>query len=272
MDPILRVAGAELPAYRMFTIAAALAGLGLTTVLAVRRGIRMRSALAVGAVAIAGGLVGGRLFAALTAVEPFWGDAGTAAALRFGDMAIFGGLAGALLAGIATTRLAGISATRFGDAAAPAIGIGIALLRVGCLLAGCCFGRETTLPWGITYPPGSFPHMHQIETSGSIAGVLERVGPVHPIPFYEMIAGVLLAALALVILRHRARAGTAFAVTAGGYAFLRLLIEPLRAPEPGGTPPWFDPVMFAAVAIAALVWLGWPLVVARRQMRQAAIA
>ena len=44
------------------------------------------------------------------------------------------------------------------------------------------------------------------------------------------------------------------AVVLGGYALARFLIEPLRAAEPGGTPPWFDPVMFALVAAAALTW------------------
>ncbi|MFQ9484187.1 MAG: prolipoprotein diacylglyceryl transferase family protein [Lachnospira sp.] len=27
--------------------------------------------------------------------------------------------------------------------------------RIGCFLAGCCYGRETTAAWGITFPADS---------------------------------------------------------------------------------------------------------------------
>ena len=91
------------------------------------------------------------------------------------------------------------------------------------------------------------------------------MGPVHPIPVYEMIAGVLLAAVAVVLLRRRMRDGVAVSVVLGGYALVRLLIEPLRAPEPGGTPAWFDPAMYACVAVAAVVWLAWPQFAASRE-------
>ena len=36
------------------------------------------------------------------------------------------------------------------------------------------------------------------------------------------------------------------------------MIQPMRAPEPGSTPAWFDLAMFAAVALAAAVWLAAP--------------
>jgi phosphatidylglycerol:prolipoprotein diacylglycerol transferase len=268
VNPILEMAGWELPAYRTLTIAAVVVAFGLAVPTAVRRGITLRATLAVSLAAAAGGLVGGRLLAAATAAEPFWGDVGTALEVQFGNMAIFGGLAGATLAGVAAARAVGVAPLRFGDAAAPAVGIGIALLRVGCLLAGCCFGRETALPWGITYPLGSFAHLHQIESGGSIFGVLQGVHPVHPIPVFEIVAAVLLAGAAMMLLRRPLRHGTAIATVVGGYAIVRLLIEPLRAPEPGGTPAWFDPAMFAALAMAAAVWAAWPRLAGRRALRR----
>src|SRR5262245_31808657 len=30
--------------------------------------------------------------------------------------------------------------------------VAIAIVRVGCFLEGCCFGRVTTMPWGIRFP------------------------------------------------------------------------------------------------------------------------
>jgi len=268
VQPILDFAGFDLPAYRTFTILALFVGFGVAVVVAVRRGISARTACGVAVAAIVGGLVGGRLFAAATAAEPFWGDAGAVFELRFGSMAMFGGLLGAAAAGTVAARTLGVSPFRFGDAAAPALGIGIALLRVGCLLAGDCFGKGTGLFWGITYPRGSFVHLYQIESGQSILGVLRGTGPVHPIPVYEMLAGLLLASAAVVVIRRGMRDGTALAVVVAGYGLVRLLIEPLRAPEPGSTPAWFDPVVFTTAALFAIIWLAWPHLVERRYAKR----
>jgi phosphatidylglycerol:prolipoprotein diacylglycerol transferase len=37
------------------------------------------------------------------------------------------------------------------DAVAPSIALGHVVGRFGCLLAGCCYGKPTSLPWGITF-------------------------------------------------------------------------------------------------------------------------
>jgi hypothetical protein len=47
-------------------------------------------------------------------------------------------------------------------------------------------------------------------------------------------------------------------VLAGGYAVVRLTIEPLRVTEPGWTPGWFDPMLYLIVAVVAAVWLAAP--------------
>jgi phosphatidylglycerol:prolipoprotein diacylglycerol transferase len=263
VHPLLHVAGLELPAYRVLTAAALVSGAGVALLTATRLGIPFRRALGVGTAALAGGLVGGRLFAAVTAADPFWGDAGTVFQLRFGNMAMFGGLLGATATGVWAARALGVAPARFGDAAAPAIGVGIVLLRLGCLLAGCCFGRETALPWGITYPIGSPAHFHQIASDGSVLAVLHGTEPVHPIPVYEMTAGVLLVVGTIWVIRRGVRDGTALAVVAAGYGSVRLVIEPLRAPEAGITPAWFDPVLFAGCALVAIGWMIVPNLIRR---------
>ncbi|SVE26539.1 uncharacterized protein METZ01_LOCUS479393, partial [marine metagenome] len=37
------------------------------------------------------------------------------------------------------------------DLFAPGIALGQAVGRMGCLLAGCCYGQTTEVPWGITF-------------------------------------------------------------------------------------------------------------------------
>ena len=49
--------------------------------------------------------------------------------------------------------------------------------RVGCFLNGCCYGRPTTLPWGVKFPPGSFASLEFGDT------------PVHPSQLYNAVVG-----------------------------------------------------------------------------------
>lgn len=37
------------------------------------------------------------------------------------------------------------------DILAPGIFLGVAIARIGCLSAGCCYGKPTNLPWGIKF-------------------------------------------------------------------------------------------------------------------------
>jgi phosphatidylglycerol:prolipoprotein diacylglycerol transferase len=58
----------------------------------------------------------------------------------------------------------------------PSLIIGHAFGRIGCFLAGCCFGMPTENYFGVTFPNGSIPFMHY--------------GPnimIHPVQLYESI-------------------------------------------------------------------------------------
>jgi phosphatidylglycerol:prolipoprotein diacylglycerol transferase len=44
------------------------------------------------------------------------------------------------------------------DLLAPAIMLGLAIGRIGCLLNGCCFGGLCDLPWAVTFPAGPWPY------------------------------------------------------------------------------------------------------------------
>ena len=62
-----------------------------------------------------------------------------------------GGLGLAFLAGIAYARYAQLPLLRTMDIAAPSLALGHAIGRLGCFAAGCCYGRPTTMPWGVVF-------------------------------------------------------------------------------------------------------------------------
>jgi phosphatidylglycerol:prolipoprotein diacylglycerol transferase len=63
----------------------------------------------------------------------------------------YGGLLLALLASALYLKRTGLSGWTVADLAAPGIALGQSIGRIGCLSAGCCFGKPTHLPWGVTF-------------------------------------------------------------------------------------------------------------------------
>lgn len=88
------------------------------------------------------------------------------------------------------------------DALLPVILLGLAIQRLGCFLAGCCYGRPTGLPWGVRFP------------ADSPAGRAFPGEAVHPTQLYYLLAFLLVAGL-LWLGRKRLR-GEGM-VSAGGF-------------------------------------------------------
>jgi phosphatidylglycerol:prolipoprotein diacylglycerol transferase len=100
---------------------------------------------------------------------------------------------------LAYSLLTRVSFARLADVMAVPTLVMIALQRVGCFLAGCCWGDLSAHPelfvLGVSYPPGSLPYDYQaflgLLPAGSAASL-----PVYPVQLYEL-SLVLGAALAL---------------------------------------------------------------------------
>jgi len=123
-------------------------------------------------------------------------------------------------------------------------GLGLAIHRaIGCLGAGCCHGKPTDLPWGITYPP-SAPASQEF---GQV--------PVHPTQLYESALGLFIFFFLLYWRkRHRKVAGELFAWQAGIYAVGRFIIEFYRGDTDRG---YYGPLSTSQwVGIAMLFVVG----------------
>ncbi len=145
------------------------------------------------------------------------------------------------------SRIAYLSFRRLLDIFALPTLAGLAVHRVGCFVAGCCWGdvvgnghagdfeaqvHSTSLfdglVRGVQYPPGSLPY-DQYQALGLIGPDAPASLPVHPVQLYE--AGLLLV-LILVLLHvpwRRVPRGTLAILTVFAYALLRFFIEFLRA-------------------------------------------
>lgn len=69
---------------------------------------------------------------------------------------VFGGLIGGIATVAIYCRIKKVSAIDYIDLMAPSVALAQGFGRVGCLLAGCCYGRETTSPIGIVFTNSDF--------------------------------------------------------------------------------------------------------------------
>lgn len=226
--------------------------------IAARRGVSWWRAAACLLAAAAGVAVGARLLHAATDFRVYQADPGRLLAASFSDFALYGGLIGGTAVGLAACRLLRVNTWVLADSAAPPVALGIAAIRVGCFLNGCCYGVPTEVPWGVVYPPGSDVHLHQ--AAEDLAVLVTGPMPVHPTQLYELAAALLAGALAVWVMRRKAPAGSACLSAAIAFTAFRLFNEPLRAaPADTSVPQAFYPILYAVVIALALLALTWRL-------------
>ncbi len=175
---------------------------------------------------------------------------------------IMGGLLLAVITGVIVGRLLKLPIWRLGDAVAPGLGIGIALMKAGCYLNGCCYGIRTSLPWAVRFPYGSLPHRHYLsetDTGGFFSlGKLLSSPAIHPTQLYELTGGLLAAALAMILYKKRAPEGVPGLAALMLYMLFRLICHFLRVqPATNSVPYLFYPVVYMIVLSISAVLLAY---------------
>ena len=83
--------------------------------------------------------------------------------LRSGGFEFYGGLVGAFVPSLLYTLYKRLSVRLWTDMVAPSLLFGMGVGRIGCFLAGCCYGSAcpASLPWAVHFPYGSEPFQTQ---------------------------------------------------------------------------------------------------------------
>lgn len=213
---IVQIGPVGLGWHGVLTVLAVLFAVRVATRRAERAGISAAQVSAVLPWAIVGGLIGARLFFVIDHWATYLADPLRALAIWQGGIAVYGAFIGGITAGAIAARVHGAHVWPLLDAAAPALLVGQAIGRIGCLLNGDTWGAPTESGWGLVYrsPDALIP--------AQLRGV-----PTHPYPLYEIAAvGTLLGLLAL--LSGRLRSGQLFLVAALGYAAIRFTLTGFR--------------------------------------------
>lgn len=176
-----------------------------------------------GGIAIFSGIVGAKLLMILVDFGYYSqhpGEIFSLGTLQAGGV-FSGGLVFAILCCWWYLRVNRIPFLRAADVFAPGIAIGHAFGRVGCFAAGCCYGKETDVPWSVVFTnPNS-------QVDPGLLGV-----HLHPTQLYEMVVELINFAILYWLVKRKTFEGQVVGLYMILYGVARFFLEFLRG-DPG---------------------------------------
>jgi phosphatidylglycerol:prolipoprotein diacylglycerol transferase len=177
-----------------------------------------------------------------------------------GGLTYYGGLIGASAAAWALLKRDRFPFWKAADMAGFAVPLGLAFGRMGCLMAGCCFGTTCSLPWAVSFPWSSAASEEQFKEHLLPTSKMWSL-PVHPTQVYEAVACLCIAAVCLIWVHPRKRYdGQVFVAFVAMYAVARFFLEFLRRDDRGGlfglSTSQLLGVAFLALAAGVHAWRG----------------
>ena len=189
---LFHIGSFAMPTYGVLVACGFLAGIWLTKRLAREAGLNQESIVNLAVYCALAGILGAKLM--MIGLDPDLrshpSEIFSLATLQSAGI-FYGGFLAALIAAYFVMRREGLPVLRTMDVFAPGIALGHGIGRLGCFAAGCCWGRECSLPWAVTF-----------QNPEATTGVpLHR--PLHPTQLYESVGEWIITAVLLLAFRRR---------------------------------------------------------------------
>jgi phosphatidylglycerol:prolipoprotein diacylglycerol transferase len=136
-----------------------------------------------------------------------------------GGLVFYGGLIPAAMVAFGYMRWHRLPAWKLADLISPSIALGLSFGRIGCFFAGCCYGRETSLPWAVVF-----------KNPDSLA--LLNI-PLHPTQLYDAANGLAIFLFLSWMSKRKTFDGQIFWLFVFLYSITRFFIEIFRG-DPRG--------------------------------------
>jgi phosphatidylglycerol---prolipoprotein diacylglyceryl transferase len=171
---LISIGSFYIPTYGVLVALGFLAGLGITLRLARRVGLSSEKITNLAVYCAIAGIVGAKLFMILFDAGEYLNHPGEIFSLETMQAAgvFHGGFIVALLVAALYIRRQHLPGWLTMDAFAPGISLGHSIGRLGCFAAGCCWGKECHLPWGVYF-------------RSNAAAPVPLDKPLHPVQLYE---------------------------------------------------------------------------------------
>jgi len=221
MYPILfRLGRFTVYAYGFFLAIGFIFGLALAILRAKKAGIPFERVIDLFFLTVLSAIIGARLLFVLTNLHLYLKNPLAVFKLWEGGLVFYGGLVLAAAVAIVYLRVQRLPVWQLADASSPAISLGLFFGRIGCFFAGCCYGRETSLPFAVIFTNGrSLAPLHV---------------SLHPTQLYDAVNGLAIFVFLLVWEKRRAFDGQIFWLFLLLYSCGRFLVEMFRG-DPRGS-------------------------------------
>jgi phosphatidylglycerol:prolipoprotein diacylglycerol transferase len=211
---LIQINGLAIYTYGLFIAAGFLLGLTIAMKEARKEGMDPQIILDLGFYLILSAIIGSRLFYVLLNLRDYLHDPLGIIRIWHGGLVFYGGFFLAMIICLFYLKRHKLPLWRTCDLFAPSLAAGEFLGRLGCFFAGCCYGKETDLPWGITFTnPQS----------------LARPGvPLHPTQIYASLLALSTLLILLYLRRHKSFEGEITWSYILLYSLSRIVVEHFR--------------------------------------------
>ncbi len=204
-----------------------------------KKGMDGDAIVTLGMLVIVLGFAGAKLLHVLTNMRAFLND--PLSVLGSNGFVVYGGLIVGVLVGYIYCKKKKLVFLKYFDIIMPSVALAQAFGRIGCFLAGCCYGRETHSFLGVKFPEGSM----------APSGV-----SLIPTQLISSLGDFLIAFLLIWYSKHAKRDGNTGFMYFVLYGIGRFTIECFRADERGNVGP-LSTSQFISIfmVVAALILL-----------------
>jgi len=144
-----------------------------------------------------------------------------------GGYVFYGGLIGGMLGVGIHLRMRRTPLIKSADIAVPFLCLGQGIVRIGCFLNGCCWGRQTGVPWAVRFPKVSAVYAYMVDQN-VIAEDADKTPAIHPTQLYMMLGLVMIFILLKLALKHKRFDGEVCLFYCYYYGALRFVVETYR--------------------------------------------
>ena len=242
-----------LPAYGILLVIGMLIALWIVTRQARKAGLPSETITDLAVYAIIAGLIGAKVLLVIVEWAHYSRNPRDLLSLFQSGGVFYGGLLGAIPVAFWYARRPQLDGWKTADVLAPGVVVGQAVGRLGCFMAGCCYGKPAAdLPWAVTF--------RDVYANRNVGTPLDT--PLHPTQIYESLACFLILGILLWMSPRKRFHGQIVLAYVFLYAVARFIVEMYRGDAVRGfvmggrlSTSQFIAILLAVAAALALPYL-----------------